>query len=133
MAFKNNAFATLWNIDKENKKVAKFSDKYADIQVTTSKKNKDGKYETDFTGKVRCFGKALETLQELQFTEKDKVKLVEVEVNNKYDPIKKQTYINYICWELEPVGDKPKQAPKVEVVGDAPELTPFDDLKGLPF
>ena len=133
MAFKNNAFATLWNIDKDAKKVAKIYDNYADIQVTTSKKNKSGKYETDFSGKVRCFGKALQTLKDFTFTEKDRIKLIDVEVSNKYDAVRKQTYINYVCWELEPVGEQQKQAPKVDIVDDGAELTPLDEIDGLPF
>lgn len=133
MAFKNGAFATLWNVDKQNQKLINFYDKYADIQISTSKKNSQNRYENDFMGKVRCFGHALEVLKSVQLAEKDRVKLLEVEVTNKYDAATKKTYMNYTCWDLEVPANTPKKAPEQpEVIGD---FTPVDELPSgeLPF
>lgn len=134
MGFKNGAFATLWNVDKENNKLINFYEKYADISVAISKKDKaDDSYKTDFSSRVRCIGKAFETLKSVQLAEKDRIKLLEVEVTNSYDKDKKVLYTNYICWNLEPAGNVQKLAPQQpEVIGD---MQPLDDMdsSGLPF
>ena len=102
MAFRNNAIATLWN-NNDWGTVIKFSDKYADIQMSTQKKNRlTNEYETDFSSKVRCLGKAFETLKTLELREKFRIKLLDVEVTNKYDKEKKVMYVNYLVWDLEP-------------------------------
>lgn len=133
MGFRNGTFATLWNVDKQNGKLINFAEKYADISVSTSRKNAQSQYETDFTGKVRCFGHALEVLKSVQLAEKDRVKLLEVDVTNTYDKVKKTMYHNYTCWDLEVASNAPKKAPdQPEVVGD---FTPVDQLPSgeLPF
>ena len=134
MGFKNGTFATLWNVDKQNQKLINFYEKYAEISVAISKKDKaTNAYKTEFSGRVRCIGKAFETLKSLALAEKDRVKLNEVEVTNSYDQVKKVTYTNFICWDLEPVGSVQKQAPQQpEVIGD---MQPLDDMEssGLPF
>lgn len=134
MGFKNESFGTLWNIDRDAKKLIAFADKYADIQVSISKKNSKGEYETDFSGRVRCLGKAFEKIKEFELREKDKVKFLQVETTNKYVAEKKQTYTNYICWDLEVLEPKDKTPRQPDVV-DNPEMTPFDpiDDDNLPF
>ncbi len=117
MAFKNNCVATLWKVDKENGKVVDIHEKYADISISTSKQNRDtAKYETDFAGKVRLLGQAFDKIKQINLTEKDKIKLINVEVNNKYDASKRVTYTNYICWDIEVFDHKDKRPKPVEVV-----------------
>lgn len=134
MGFKNNCFATAWTNKATNKVIDKF-EKYAEVQLTTSKK-KDNTYETDFSGKVRFVGKAFTAIKDIELAEKDRLKLLEVEVTNKYDKDRRTTYTNYVCWDFECVNEPKKSAPQQpEVVG---EMTPLDDmfddnLGGLPF
>ena len=135
MGFKNNNFGTLWCIDKDTKKVVALADRYADIQISTSKKNSKGEYETDFSGRVRCLGKAFEKIKEYSLREKDKIKLLEVETTNKYVADRRQTYTNFLCWDLEVLDTKDKTPRQPDVV-DNPEMTPFDAFgldEQLPF
>lgn len=133
MAFKNGAYGTLWNVDKGTSTLINFYEKYAVISVSTSRKNKDGKYETDFSGKVRCIGKAFEKLNSVILNEKDKIKFLEVDVTNKYNADTKTMKVTYNCWDLEIQGNpKPKPATQPEIM---PDLEPLDDSddSGLPF
>ena len=134
MGYKNNCFCTAWENKATNKVINKY-EKYAEVQLSTSKKV-DGQYKNDWSDKVRFVGKAFEKIKDIELAEKDKIKLLEVEVTNKYDKERKLTYTNYVCWDFECI-DTPKQsAPQQpEVVG---EITPLDDmfddnLSGLPF
>lgn len=133
MGFKNNCFCTVWSNKAINKVIDKH-EKYAEVQVTTSKKNKEGQYETDFTGKVRFVGEAFNKIKDIELAEKDRIKLLEVEVTNKYDKERRTTYTNYVCWDFECVDKPTKSAPQQpEVVGD---LQPLDDIfpdDSLPF
>lgn len=131
MGFKNNAYATLW-ANKKTQKVVDLHEKYAELQLTTSKKNQaTGKLETDFSGKVRFIGKAFEQVSKLLLQEKDRLKLLEVETTNKYDATTKTTYTNFVCWDFECI-DNVKPNNNVEVVGELPS---FDDnvSETLPF
>lgn len=135
MAFKNNCVCTLWNNKQTGKVVTEYDGKiYADIQISTSKKNKNTeKYENDFVGTVRCFGKAKEKLLEVVLKEKDKVKLLEVETSNHYDATRKQTYYSFVCWDLEIVEQENKR-PKEPQIVDNGAMPSLDDLTDtLPF
>lgn len=134
MGFKNNSFATLWNIDKNAQKLMEISEKYADIRISISKKNNKDEYETDFSGRVRCLGKAFEKIKELSLKEKDKIKLIEVETTAKYVKEKQQSYTNFLCWDLEIIDPESKPPRQPDIV-DNPELTPFDPIDDdrLPF
>lgn len=132
MAFKNGCYATLWNMEKDKEGVINMYDKYAEINITTGRKNKDGKYTTDFSGRVRCLGSAYETISQLELKEKDRVRLLEVECTNKHDKEKGKTYTNFTCWSLELV-EKKKATPKQpEIVGEAPVFDAIDP-DDLPF
>lgn len=92
--FCNGAYAKLWEI-KEIK------ERSADVRISTSSKNKDGKYEQDFGGYVRMIGKALEALNH-DLHENDRFKIVRCGVTNRYDKEKKITYNNFAIFEVEP-------------------------------
>lgn len=128
MGFKNGCFCTLWN-DRNSKTPVVMSSKYADVNLSISKKNQEGNYETDFTSKVRFIGKAFNKIKDLNLQEKDKLKLLEVESFFKYDKDKKQAFANFICWDFETTESVKKEMPKVEVV----DLPPLDPEDGLPF
>lgn len=90
--FSAGSYAKLWQI-KEIK------DKYSEVRISTSTKNKDGKYEQDFGGFVRMVGQAHEQMNYLQ--ENDSFKIVRCGVSNKYDKEKQITYNNFVIFEVE--------------------------------
>ena len=131
MGFKNQCFCTVWTNKFTNKVIDKY-EKYAEVSITIRKK-KDNGYETDFSGKVRFVGKAFQIIKDIELAEKDRLKLLEVEVTNRYDKQRQTTYTNYICWDFECLNDVKQSAPQEpEVIG---ELQPLEDmgLDGLPF
>ena len=128
--FRSNAYATLWEIDKANHSAIDKYEKYAEISISTSRKLPDGKYETDFSGKVRLVGEAFEKAKGLNFSQGDRIKLLNVGVSNKYDKARRQTYVNYSCFDFEVVEQKDKRPPQVKV-----EYSPIGDIDSdsLPF
>jgi len=90
--FSVGSYAKLWQI-KEIK------EKYSEVRISTSRKNKEGKYEQDFGGFVRMVGQAHEQINYLK--EGDSFKIVRCGVSNTYDKEKKVTYNNFVIFELE--------------------------------
>lgn len=115
MGYKNGAFCTVWN-NKETKTVVQLFEKYAEVTISTSKKKPNGQYETDFNGKVRFIGRAFEKIRTLALTEKDRLKLLEVETTNSYDKAKQRLYTNHICWDFEPAESKNTAPRQPEVI-----------------
>lgn len=88
-------FARIWSIeDKGNYSIAK---------VSTSKKRKDGSYETDFQdGFVRLIGAAHEMAQTLNVTEKGiAIQIVSCEVTTPYNAETKKGYVNYAIFAFD--------------------------------
>lgn len=98
--FSAGSYAKVWEV----KRVA---EKFTDLRISTSKKLEDGKYEQDFGGFVRLVGKAHKDATYIN--ENDSFKIVRCGVENHYDKEKKQTYTNFIIFEIET--DDPKDAP----------------------
>lgn len=93
MAFRNNSFATVWEV--------KPSAHYTDVRLSTSRKNKQtGEYETDFSGFVRFIGDAHRMAAGLK--QRDRIKLDEVACTNQYVKEKNTTYHNFQCFAFEP-------------------------------
>lgn len=93
--FSVNSYAKIWEI-KEIK------EKYTDIRISTSVKNKTTeKYEQDWGAFVRLVGQAHQQMQYL--SEGDKFKILRCGVTNSYDKEKKVTYTNYVIFEIEAV------------------------------
>ena len=90
--FANGSYATIWEIKKEEAN-------YADVKISTSKKNKNGEYEQDFGGIVRFVGDAKNVVLGKQA--KDRVKIIECAISNKYDKDKKTTYWNPVVFKCE--------------------------------
>ena len=86
MGFRKDAYCTVWEVKQG-------SGNFSDARISTSKKNKQtGEYETDFSGFVRFIGSAHQKSSSLK--EKDRIKLGDCEVTNRYDKEKKVTYID---------------------------------------
>lgn len=99
--FKNNGYATVWEVQTKGRdfKVAK---------LTTSRKNKDGKYETDFSGFVALSLQDREKVAELERLCKEngkvRIKLGEVAVsqkNTKDEDGKWNVYVNYYMYSFD--------------------------------
>lgn len=88
-------FARIWTIeDKGNYSIAK---------VSTSKKRKDGSYETDFQdGFVRLIGSAHEKAQTLNVGEKGvAIQITSCEVTTPYNAEAKKGYVNYAIFAFD--------------------------------
>lgn len=86
MAFRNNSYATVWEI--------KPNANYTDVRLSTSHKNKQtGEYETDFSNYVRFIGDAHKMAAGLK--ERDRIHLDEVACTNQYNKEKRTTYYNF--------------------------------------
>lgn len=99
MAFKNGAYAKIQEIleNKEN---------YKDVRITTSKKNRTtGKYEYDFSSRVRLLGES----NKINIEQGDVIKVIDCEISNKYDKEKKITYWNPVIWSFEKLENTQKE------------------------
>jgi hypothetical protein len=133
MGFANGRYATAWT-DRNTNKVLNIFEKYAEVQLTTSKKKKDGTYETDFSGRCRFVGKSFEKIRRIDLREKDRLKLLEVETTNRYDKERKTTYNTYIVWDFETVENRQPTAPQTEVVRGGRKMESIGDIDcELPF
>lgn len=90
--FSAGSYAKIWEIKAIN-------EKYSDIRISTSKKDKDGNYSQDFGGFVRMVGQAHSQMSYL--SEGDRFKIVRCGVENHYDKEKKTTYNNFVIFEVE--------------------------------
>lgn len=82
MGFREKAFATIWSTEP-------ISDTLTKARISVSRKNKQsGEYETDFSGFVSFIGTAA-AKKSACLKEKDRIRLGDVDVSNKYDKEKK--------------------------------------------
>ena len=94
MSFRNNAWAAIWSVEKKNDNVTK-------VRLSTSRKNKmTDQYETDFSGFVDFVGKDA-AQKALQLKERDRIKLGDIAVTNRYDKDRGVTYTNFSCYSFE--------------------------------
>lgn len=118
MGFRTGAYATIWGVeDKGN---------YSVVELSTSKKNKEGKYETDFSSKfVRFCGTAHTMAKDLK--RNDRVKLGNCEVSTFKNKEGNWGY-SFAVFSFENPEEnnaKPKEAPV--------EATNNDDEDDLPY
>lgn len=94
MAFRSGAYCTVFSVEKRNENVTR-------VRIATSRKNKmTDQYEQDFGGFVDFIGKDA-AKKALQLKEKDRIKLGDVSVTNKYDKEKGITYTNFACFSFD--------------------------------
>mgnify|MGYP001140866711 FL=1 len=94
MGFRNGAYATIWEVKP-------VSDTNTKARISVSRKNKQtGQYETDFSGFVEFIGTAAAS-KALTLKEKDRIKLGDVDVSNKYVKEKNVTYTNFKIFSFE--------------------------------
>ena len=92
MGFRNNAFATVWEIEDKGT--------FVKVRLSTSSKNKDtDQYEQDFSGYCMFVYTAKAKAEKLR--EKDRIQLISVDVTTKYSKELQKEYINYKVFDFE--------------------------------
>ena len=95
MGFRTGSFATIWGT------VESISDTRAKARISISRRNRQtGEYDTDFSGFVDFIGTAA-AKKAMTLKEKDRIKLGDVDVSNKYSKEKNITYVNYKVFSFE--------------------------------
>lgn len=98
--FGKDSYAKIWKITDNGK--------YSTVELSTSKKNREGEYETDFSSKfVRFVGKAHTLAAQLNGNEK--IRLGSCGVTNKFDKERQKAYTNFIVFDFELVDGKEKK------------------------
>lgn len=88
MGFRTGAYCTVWSVER-------VSDTFTKGRISINRKNKNtGEYEQDFGGFVSFIGSAC-AQKALKLKEKDRIKLGDVDVSNRYDKAKNVTYTNF--------------------------------------
>ena len=121
MGLHNGCYATCWSVeDKGN---------YTTVRLATTRKNKDGKFEQDFSGFCTFIGNAKAKAAFLN--EKDRIKLGSVDVTTKYDKDSKKEYVNYTVFDFEKLENSKPMENKTEPVEFDGE--PAEGEEELPF
>ena len=129
MGFRTGSYATIWGV------VESISDTKTKARISISRRNKmTGEYNTDFSGFVEFIGTSAAN-KALTLKERDRIKLGNIDVSNKYDKEKNITYVNYkvFSFDIQNVTSGNTESPVntedfQSLVGDGE----FDD-SGLPF
>ena len=101
MGFRSNAHATVWSVEPK-------TDNVTIVRISTTRKNRQtGEYEQDFSGFAAFMGSAT-ARKAAALKEKSRIKLLDVEVCNRYDKDAHREYTYYNVWSFEPAG---KDAP----------------------
>ena len=94
MGFRQGAFAKIWS-------VRPVSNTLTSARISISRRNRQsGEYEQDFGGFVSFIGTAC-SAKALGLKEGDKIKLGDVDVTNRFDKDKNQTYTNFCVFSFE--------------------------------
>lgn len=96
--FSTGNYAKVWTLEEPKK------GNYIDAQISTSRKDDDGEYYTDFSGFVRLIGDAKKKAKKLE--EGDVIIITSCGVTNKYDKKKKTTYVNYLVFDFDTPEDE---------------------------
>ena len=122
MGFRTGSYAKVWD-------VRQVSDKVTKLQLSCSKKNRDGQYETVFGDWVSVLGTAA-AAKARKLQRGDTIKIGDCDVENNYDREKKQKFYSFklFSFEQEASDQRPKQASPAKEPA-APESTDEDGGK----
>ena len=121
--FANMNYAKVWKIYPPDKK----EQKYTKVQISTSRKQKDGSYLTDYSGYVRLVGKAFEKSHELEAN--DTIKILNCGVSTSYDKKNNKNYETFVVFDFEFSNKNKENA----VSGDGSDFMTLPDDAKLPF
>lgn len=94
MGFRTGSYCTIWSVEP-------VSDTRTKARISISRKNRQtGEYDTDFSGFVDFIGTAA-AKKAATLKEKDRIRLGDVDVTNKYVVEKNITYTNYKVFSFE--------------------------------
>ncbi len=119
--FSNGAWVKIWKCEKGN-------GNYYVAQMSTSRKNQEGNYETDWSdGRVRLVGTAAKQAEKIK--DGDRLQIESCGVTNTYDKEKKVTYTNYVIFAFSNASNTDKQPTKSTTVNQSSS----DEDEDLPF
>ena len=96
MSFRNNAYATVWEVKPTNGPSWR-------ARISTSYKDKNtGEYISDFGEYVFLSGQAAQKANTLK--EKDRIRLLDTSATSKYDKEKKVCSYSFTVWDFESIG-----------------------------
>lgn len=84
-------YATVWSVQDKGK--------YSNVQLSTSRKNEDGTYTTDFSGFVSFVGKAHTMAQGI--TDMRRIQIKNADVTKRYVKEKEKEYINFVVFDFD--------------------------------
>ena len=94
MGFRKDSFATIWSVEPT-------SDTLTKARISISRKNRQtGEYENDFGGFVSFVGTAA-AKKAARLKERDRIKLGDVDVTNRYDKERNTTFTNFKIFSFE--------------------------------
>lgn len=125
MGFRTGSFATVWSVER-------VSDTFTKGRISVSRKDKNtGEYVQDFGGYVSFLGTAC-AQKALSLREKDRIKLGDVDVSNRYDKEKQTTYTNFNIFSFEKADEAGTAGNTAAQHQPAPDDGELDDDR-LPF
>ena len=128
MGFRKDSYATVWSAEA-------ISDTMTKCRISISRKNKQtGEYETDFSGFVSFIG-SLAAKKAAGLKEKDRIRLGDVDVTNRYDKEKGVTYTNFKVFSFD-IEDQSQSAPTSPATPSGTTFNPEDGVYSsddLPF
>lgn len=125
MGFRKDAFATVWEVKP-------VSDTFTKVRISISRKDKQtDDYVQDFGGYVSFVGTAC-AKKALRLKEKDRIKLGDVDVNNRYDKQSKTTYTNFNVFSFE-LNDGTEKNGTVQPDTPSPSVDDGEPSEDLPF
>ena len=93
--FANLNYAKVWKIYPPDKS----DQKYTKVQLSTSRRVGEGKYETDFSGYAKMVGKAYDKSLELEA--QDGIKILKCGVTTSYNKEQKKNYESFLIFDFE--------------------------------
>ena len=125
MGFRKESFATVWSVEPVSETMTKG-------RISISRKNKQtGEYETDFSGFVSFVGTAV-AKKAAQLNEKDRIRLGDVDVTNKFNKEKNITYTNFKIFSFDIQGGSDVTSNSVDEATGSVDSGEVDDSR-LPF
>lgn len=123
--FANGAYVKLWKVEKGK-------GRYYVAQMSSSKKNQDGEYETDFSSNfVRLVGTAAQQAE--RFKGGERLQIDSCGVTNHYDKNTKKEYTNFVVFAfVEDGGQSQNKKPSKKAVEEVTHV-PDTDEEELPF
>ncbi len=104
MGLRTGAYASVWSVEP-------VSDTLTKARISISRKNKaSGEYEQDFGGYVSFVG-TLAAKKAASLQERDRIKLGDVDVTNRFDKEKNVTYTNFKIFSFEMADDALRNPP----------------------